>query len=117
MVRPKRRSNMSKQKGVCCFWLHGLSLAIVIAFASSATFAADNKEYWVETWSTALHAPNLFPGVPGSPSFNNETLRQIVHTSVGGDRVRVRLSTFGSGPLYIGEAHIARRDSGPRILP
>jgi lysophospholipase L1-like esterase len=72
---------------------------------------------WVETWSTAVHAPELIPGVPGSPAFDNETLRQIVHASVGGERVRVRLSTFGAGSLFIGAAHIARRDSGAKIFP
>ena len=33
-----------------------------------------------------------------SPTFNNQTLRQIVHTSIGGKQVRVRLSNlFGTG--------------------
>src|SRR5262247_1100813 len=73
--------------------------------------------HWVETWSAAVHAPEIVPGTPASPSFQNETLRQIVHTSIGGSRVRVRLSTFGAGSLAIGAAHIARRDTGAKILP
>jgi lysophospholipase L1-like esterase len=92
----------------------------VLAVAGVATdrvaFAGSDNEYWVETWSTALHAPDTI--VFGtSPGFNNETLRQIIHTSIGGDRVRVRLSTFGAGALVVGAAHIARRDAGARILP
>ena len=52
-----------------------------------------------------------------NPGFNNQTLRQIVHTSVGGDQVRVRLSTFGASALVIGAAHIALRDVGAAIVP
>ena len=40
-----------------------------------------------------------------------------MHTSVGGDQVRVRLSTFGAGALVIGAAHIALRDAGAAIVP
>ena len=50
--------------------------------------------------------------------FNNQTLRQIVHTSIGGRRVRVVLSnTFGTSPLTIGAAHVAVRDKGSAIVP
>jgi lysophospholipase L1-like esterase len=41
---------------------------------------------------------------------NNETLRQIVHTTLGGDRVRVTFSNvFSAAPLTIGAAHVALR--------
>jgi lysophospholipase L1-like esterase len=41
-----------------------------------------------------------------------------VHTSIGGDRVRVVLTNaFGSAPLAIGAARIALRDREARILP
>src|SRR5436305_2377279 len=41
------------------------------------------SEHWVGTWSNALHEPDL--GVPGLANlgFNNQTLRQIVHISIG----------------------------------
>jgi lysophospholipase L1-like esterase len=48
--------------------------------------------------------------------FENQTLRQIVHTSIGGDQVRVRLSTFGAPALEIGAAHIALRDADSAIV-
>src|SRR5215831_10813951 len=52
--------------------------------------AGNGNEHWVGTWGNALHQPDL--GVPGlsNPGFNNQTLRQIVHVSVGGPWVRVR---------------------------
>ena len=87
-------------------------------FAADAERAGrDNNDRWVGTWGTALHEPNL--GVPGlaNTGFNNQTLRQIVHTSVGGRQVRVRLSSFGAKGLVIGAAHIALRATGEAIVP
>ena len=64
-------------------------------------------EHWVGTWATApLSSPSqpttdqAQTGLGAAPTvFNNQTLRQIVHTSRGGDRVRVTLTnTFGGVP-------------------
>ena len=50
--------------------------------------------------------------------FNNQTLRQIVHLTVGGSRIRVVLAnTFGTVPLAIGAAQVALRDKDATILP
>lgn len=50
--------------------------------------------------------------------FNNQTLRQIVHISIGGSKLRVAVSnTFGSSPLVIGAAQIALRDKEASIVP
>ena len=93
------------------------ALVAVAAFhMQPSAVAADKNEQWVGTWSTALHAPNTV--VFGTnPGFTNQTLRQIVHTSIGGDRVRVRLSTFGAGTLHVGAVHIAVRAAGAAIVP
>ena len=59
-------------------------------------------------------------GRGGAPplNFNNQTLRQIVHASIGGDRVRVVLSNaFGSAPLSVGAAHVALREKDAAIAP
>jgi lysophospholipase L1-like esterase len=40
-----------------------------------------------------------------------------VRVSVGGNRVRVRLSTFGAGRLVIGAAHVALRSADASIVP
>jgi lysophospholipase L1-like esterase len=83
---------------------------------SSSAVAATQVEHWVTTWSTAMLAPDTI--VFGtSPTFNSQTLRQIVHTSIGGNRVRVRLSTFGANALRVGAAHIARRAAEAAIVP
>ena len=53
---------------------------------------------------------------PAPLNFKNQTLRQIVHVSLGGDRLRVVLSNaFGTVPLEIGAAHVALRDKDAAI--
>ena len=43
--------------------------------------------------------------------FTNQTLRQIVHSSLGGSKARVVLSNaYGTAPVTIGAGHIALRD-------
>jgi lysophospholipase L1-like esterase len=50
--------------------------------------------------------------------FTNQTLRQIVHTSIGGTKVRVLISNaYGTAPVTIGAAHIALRDKEGSIRP
>ena len=57
-------------------------------------------------------------GPPATPiNFNNQTLRQIVHTSLGGDRVRIVLSNaFGTSSLPVGAAHVALREKNAAIV-
>lgn len=50
--------------------------------------------------------------------FHDQTLRQTVHVSVGGESVTVRLSNeFGTTPLSVGAAHVALPQSGSTITP
>ena len=75
------------------------------------------QTHWVGTWAAAP-APQFDPLQMRERKldFNNQTLREIVHVTIGGDSVRVRLSNaFGSAPVEIGAAHIALRTSGASI--
>ncbi|HEY2016490.1 MAG TPA: SGNH/GDSL hydrolase family protein [Bryobacteraceae bacterium] len=50
--------------------------------------------------------------------FNNQTVRMIVRTSLGGRRLRVGISNaFGSAPVELGAAHIALRTKDSEIDP
>jgi lysophospholipase L1-like esterase len=67
--------------------------------------------HWVGTWAAA---PAPAEGVVG---FTNHTLRMNPRVSIGGDRVRVRISNaYGTRPLTIGGARIALRDKGPATI-
>ena len=50
--------------------------------------------------------------------FTNQTVRQVVRTSIGGSRARVVLTNaYGTGTMTIGAAHIALRDKDNMIQP
>jgi len=50
-------------------------------------------------------------------TFSNQTVRMIVRTSIGGRRARVKLSNaFGSAPVLVGAAHLAKRGTGAAIV-
>jgi lysophospholipase L1-like esterase len=69
------------------------------------------NEHWVGTWAAA---PAPAEGVVG---FNNHTLRMNPRISLGGERLRERISNaYGDRPLTIGGARIALRDKGPAIV-
>jgi lysophospholipase L1-like esterase len=88
---------------------------LVFAFASAA-LAAD---HWVVTWGTSP-APQL-PAEQmraAKLEFDNQTVREIVHTSISGNTVRVRLSNaYGKQTVEIGSVHIGRRAQGSEIVP
>ncbi len=72
--------------------------------ATCAPNAAPDCSPWVATWGTAM----VDAGSNGSPDLSQETLRMVVHTSLGGPQVRIWLSNrFGAVPLRIDAAHVA----------
>jgi lysophospholipase L1-like esterase len=75
-----------------------MRLAVIAVLALGTCAAAD--VHWVGTWGCSpqlTEARNLPPSAPG---LANHTLRQIVHTSIGGKRIRLRFSNeFGSEPV------------------
>jgi lysophospholipase L1-like esterase len=74
--------------------------------------------HWVSAWSTAVHAPLPFPGLPPTPTFDNQTIRMVVRPTIGGQRLRIRLSNaYGTSDLEIGSAHVALLNHGSTILP
>jgi lysophospholipase L1-like esterase len=69
--------------------------------------------YWVATWTSSPGGPAATPR-----SYKNETLREIIHTTVSGNAVRVRFSNvYGTHPLTIGGAHAAVRRAGSSLTP
>jgi lysophospholipase L1-like esterase len=56
-------------------------------------------------------------GFPAPTTVSNQTIRQIVHASIGGTRMRVVLSNaFGTSPIEIGAASAALHDKDSAIL-
>jgi lysophospholipase L1-like esterase len=87
---------------------------------ASPALDSSHRRDWVGTWATALTPAS--PGDTGRSlsGFEDESIRQIVQTSVGGDRVRIRLSNaYGADDLVIGRATIAlpQSPSAPDLDP
>jgi lysophospholipase L1-like esterase len=74
--------------------------------STSSAAAAPNAAGWVGSWATAVSTT----GGAGATGFENVTLRQVVHLSVGGNQVRVRLTNvFGTMPLVVNATTVAAR--------
>jgi lysophospholipase L1-like esterase len=89
----------------------------VLALSFTAT-GATQRAHWVVSWGASASPPPDAARIRKQGlEFNNETLREIVHLSLGGTAVRVRFSNFfGRQSLEIGSAHLALRTSDSTIL-
>lgn len=73
------------------------------------------SEKWVGTWATApqLVEPHNMPPEPG---LTNNSLRQIVRVSIGGDELRMRFSNeFSTSPVTMKSVQIAVSEGGSNI--
>ncbi|GAA0952816.1 SGNH/GDSL hydrolase family protein [Virgisporangium aurantiacum] len=76
--------------------------------------AAGSGDGWVGTWGASAMAPSAL--VSGVQTLNNQTVRNIVHTSVGGRELRIRLSNaFGNQAVDVGAATVARELLGAQL--
>ena len=84
--------------------------------ASATPVPVPAGSHWITSWGASPQ-----PATGGNLSragFRNATIREIVLTSAGGVRVRVRLTNaFGSAPLLVGLAAVAIDGSGPNTVP
>jgi lysophospholipase L1-like esterase len=94
------------------FFVAGFKLGIAADEETAKVNWRDTE--WIGTWATSAQ-----PFLPGAlETYQNQTLRLIVHTSAGGAHVRIKISnTYGDTPLFIGGAHIGRRSAGADIDP
>jgi lysophospholipase L1-like esterase len=111
-------------------WISVLVLAQLGAIGL-AQAQPKSQEHWVTTWATAQAlvrpaqaavapapaAPATTPQALAARGFNSQTVRMMVRTSIGGQRLRIRLSnTFGGAPVVVGAAHLALRAKGSGIV-
>src|SRR5437762_3015011 len=77
-----------------------LLLGTIVATADDpAGRDREDSRQLVGTWSASPQLAGAFP-IPFATGFTDQTIREIVHSSVGGGSIRLRLSnTFGPAPL------------------
>jgi lysophospholipase L1-like esterase len=89
-----------------------LSLLLLAAAPALPAASPPAQQHWVATWG-ASPAPQFATVAEMREArfiFENQTLRQIAHVSIGGASVRVRLSNaYGKDTVEIGQVHIALR--------
>jgi lysophospholipase L1-like esterase len=128
-----------------CIIILAIFLLPVIAFTQPGVRQEPNEK-WVCTWGTAQQLDDVaFPNIKLPPNFKmpeqppppkpgelgsnpsifyvpsdlkDRTVRMIVHTSIGGKKIRVNLSNaLGHKPVKIGSAHIALYKSDGAVIP
>jgi lysophospholipase L1-like esterase len=88
----------------------GLVLAAAGLVGPASASARCGDPHWVGVWSAS-------PSYAGGPRLTDQSLRLIVNPTLGGRRVRVRLSNrFGSGPVRFRSALLARRRTGAALV-
>jgi lysophospholipase L1-like esterase len=91
-----------------------LVLTIIIASLAGSRPAAAawrGADGWVTSWSASPQA--AAPGTLAEADFDDQTVRDIIVTSVGGDPIRLELTNaFGTSSLRVGRVTVAV--AGPR---
>jgi lysophospholipase L1-like esterase len=88
-------------------------VAIVAGGPPATAAASASTSGWVGTWESA----QVRPAATGlsATGFTDQTVRDIVHTSVGGREIRIRISNvFGATPLVVSDVHVAISGSGAK---
>lgn len=114
---PGRSYGMKRGIWTNAAWLAGaamlLTAATVVPARIGAAAAASSQSHpgWVATWTAS-------PTGGDTSQFSNQTVRNIIYTSVGGSEVQVRLSNaFGSGPLEVDAISVGVVLDGAQLVP
>jgi lysophospholipase L1-like esterase len=87
-------------------------LALAIGWLSVLATAGDGPQRWVTTWTTANAASDQ------PEAFSNQTIREIVHTTIGGSTLRIRLSnTFGTRSIRLDAVFVGLQKEGAALVP
>jgi len=87
-----------------------LGALVAMALSGAASSQPSQPASWVGVWGASPLPPTLVASgfATLSPSFDNQTVRQVVRVNGGGAQVRLRLTNeYGSKPLEVGEVHVA----------
>ena len=95
-------------------------IVTIAVFADSRPAAAARHESagdgWVTSWSASPQVAT--PDSLAAAGFDNQTVRDIIFTSVGGDPIRLELTNvFGASPLRVGHVTVAEAGSSAAVLP
>ncbi len=92
-------------------------LAVLAVFAAPRPAAAARRgDSWVTSWSASPQG--AMPGTLAAAGFDDQTVRDIIFPSVGGELIRLELTNaFGTSPLHVGHVTVALADPGAAAVP
>ena len=103
----KALGSMLRRSSLICLMISALLISGFVFHPTASAHGYPDTAHWVGTWATSPMSPSMGAGAPPS-EFDSQTLRQIVHISIGGHWLRVRFSnSFGTEPLVVDAASIA----------
>jgi lysophospholipase L1-like esterase len=76
---------------------------------------------WISAWGTAPDAESLDSGFAAAAyqktnTFNNQTLRLVLHPSLSGSTIRLHFSNqLGTGDLTLSDVHVAKQSAGNSV--
>jgi lysophospholipase L1-like esterase len=90
--------------------------AVVAGMLLCGNTAQAQAPHWVGAWMAAPCPPDDVHPHANEFGLQAETVRQIVHLSIGGVAFRVRMSNaFGTAPLVVGPVFVGQRTTGPDV--
>lgn len=92
-----------------------IGAAVIVPAASAASAPGSTQDPWVASWAAS---PMSGVTPTGSTSFTDQTIRNIIYTSAGGNAFRVQLTnTFGTQPLTVGGVSVGVVLDGAQLVP
>jgi lysophospholipase L1-like esterase len=92
-------------------WMAGVALASCAALLQPAAAQVHEPTRWVTTWMAApqpVWGPDFILPIGAPARLENQTLRQHLRISVGGERLRLVISNeHGTEPLHVAAAGVA----------
>jgi lysophospholipase L1-like esterase len=89
-----------------------VAVACLSLFFHSRAQAQPGPPRWITTWTTSNAASDQ------PTTFSNQTIREVVHTSIGGSAVRIRLSnTFGPRAIRFDSVAVGLQQNGAALIP
>lgn len=97
-----------------------LVLAVTLGPGALPASAHGPDRHWVGAWGASQVAGSEIPGsdCPAGQGLRNQTVRNVVYVSAGGDSVRVRLAnTFGTRPVTVDHTTVALQEENAGAVP
>ena len=75
-----------------------------------------SRDHWVATWRAAPQQP-MSSGT-SQAGLDDQTVRMVIHTTVGGDELRLRFSNaYGTQPVTIAKVDVALHKFSSSVVP